>query len=462
VRPLLVYPRYRYRTVVTTDEPLGILYIGSMLRRGGFTPAYLDLTFEKDLSRLLKACREADCVAFSSTTQLFGTTREVLAAIREANPAIRSILGGPHATAFVEDALSAVDIAVVGEGEDTVLDLFQALAGGGPLSSVSGISYRENGEVRTTAARPFIRDLDTIPFPLREWADYSRDRRIGLIATRGCPFRCRFCKPMQDKLFGKRIRSRTPGNVVQEIEPLARAYPRKIFSFKDDMLTVNDTPWFRELGRQLQDRKLSIRWQCNSRVNTVSYEKLEAMRAAGCYHIYFGVESGSQNSLDFYRKDATVEQAIQAFDWCHRLRILPNASVILGAPEETREDLEKTYRLIKRLKPYNWLVHIATPFPGNDLYEYAAEHGILNEQHPLSDTEPTSNLYRGTLPMKLAYLTGKDIREYRGKIDRYMTRRFIVKSMLMPSLWQELIFSSGMRKAARMTLSKHFNPFHSG
>jgi radical SAM superfamily enzyme YgiQ (UPF0313 family) len=306
--------------------------------------------------------------------------------------------------------------------------------------------------------RPFIRDLDKIAFPVREWVDYTAYRRIGLMATRGCPYHCLFCKPMQDRLFGKKIRFRSAENVAEEIEPLARAYPKKVFTFKDDMLTVNGTSWFRELSEQFAARRIRVRWQCNSRVDTVDEEKLSFMKEAGCYHIYFGVESGSQRILDFYRKGTSVKKAIEAFDQCHKLGILPNASVILGAPEETREDMEQTFHLMKRLRPYKWLVHVATPFPGNYLHEYARGHGLLSHHFLQGSLVSSANPYEGKFPMKLKYLAPEDILEVRRKIDRHMKRRFLLRSLLMPSLWRELITSSGLRREAMRSLRKHFNP----
>ncbi len=456
---LLVCPAYKFETLTTTEEPLGALYIGASMKQAGYHADFVDLTFEKDLKRLLASARRADCVAFSSTTQLFPTARTLLASILEVNPSVKTVIGGPHATAFAEDALSSFDVAVVGEGEATTPDLLRCLDRGESLTEVPGIAFKQNGRVVINPARPFVQDLDKIAFPLREWADYSKYRRVGLMATRGCPYKCFFCKPMQDKLFGKKIRFRSPENVAEEIEPLARAYPRKVFTFKDDMLTVNRTSWFRELREQFEARKIRVRWQCNSRVDTVDEEKLTLMKEAGCYHIYFGVESGSQRILDFYHKGTSVEKAVEAFDRCHKLGILPNASVIIGAPEETREDMEQTFRLMKRLKPYKWLVHIATPFPGNYLNEYAKENDLFTDHFLHGGLVSSANPYEGKFPMKLKYLSPEDVLEVRRKIDRHMKRRFLLKSLLMPSLWRELITSSGLRREAIRSLKKHFNPF---
>ena len=183
------------------------------------------------------------------------------------------------------------------------------------------------------------------------------------------------------------------------------------------------------------------------------------MKKAGCYHIYFGVESGSQRILDFYQKDSTAKQAIEAFDLCRKLKILANASVILGAPEEKREDMEETFQLIKKLRPYKWLVHIATPFPGNYLYEYAKDNHLFSHNYRYEDMVFSRNLYTGKFPMKMKYLDSKDVLEYQKKIDQHMKKSFMKRSLLMPSLWMELISSPGMRKRAMLNIKKHFNPF---
>ena len=126
MKPLLVYPRYKYATMITTDEPLGILYIGAVVEKAGFRPTFNDLTFAKSLDSMLEAAKRSDCIAFSASTQLFRRTCEIMEKVRTVNPSIRSIIGGPHATAFVEDALAAFDIAV---WEDLHKALFKPVTG---------------------------------------------------------------------------------------------------------------------------------------------------------------------------------------------------------------------------------------------------------------------------------------------------------------------------------------------
>jgi radical SAM superfamily enzyme YgiQ (UPF0313 family) len=248
---------------------------------------------------------------------------------------------------------------------------------------------------------------------------YARYPTIGMIASRGCPFTCLYCKPMIDHLFGKKVRHRSAANVVAEIEYAIKVAGRKEICFKDDTLTVLPGQWFDEFAAELGKRRLKIRWQANSRVDTITFEKLKLMRDTGCMQLGFGVESGSPRTLEFYRKHATIEQVERAFGWCHELGILPHAYIMLGAPEETVDDLRMTYDLIKRIKPRSWIVYTTTAFPGNDLYAYAVEHDILNVT-TYDEYDNAENSILGRTPLKLKYLTASDIKRYRDKINHYM------------------------------------------
>lgn len=458
---LLIYPWYPYASVSTFEEPLGILYIASALLEAGFTVDVVDLTFNQKMEGLEEKVRWADAVGISAPTPLFGTADVVLRYTRKIKPDIFAIVGGPHATADPYDALRVgFDVAVVGEGEVTVVEVMKALEKGESLDKVAGIAYLEDGNLKLTAQRPFIPNLDEISFPARQFIDYSRYRRLGTIAMRGCPYRCLFCKPIEDKLFGKKLRKRSLENIVEEIYYLITKYGNRLVTFKDDTLTVNKTAWFERMGEELQRRGLRLNWQCSSRVDTVDLRKLRAMKAAGCSQIFFGIESGSQRILDYYQKDITVEQTKETFALCHRVGIRACASVMLGAPSETREDLEKTYQLVKTIKPFNWHVHVATPICGTFLYDQAKAEGRLDSEIDYRAFAPTGNIYRLHLPMKLNHLSGSDIATYRDRINHYMKYRLALRCLADPRFWMEIISSRGFRTIASNFIGRHFNPFH--
>jgi radical SAM superfamily enzyme YgiQ (UPF0313 family) len=196
-------------------------------------------------------------------------------------------------------------------------------------------------------------------------------------------------------------------------------------------------------------------------VDTVDLDKLRAMKAAGCRQIFFGIESGSQRILDYYRKDITVERIIETFALCRQVGIKSCASIMLGAPSETREDLEKTYQLVKRIRPFNWHVHVTTPICGSYLYDWALSEGRIGPGGDYHLFEPTGNLYRGQLPMKLDYLTAQDVITYRDRINRSMKFRLILACLVDLSFWREILVSRGLRTIVRNFIGRHFNPLKS-
>lgn len=455
---LLVYPYYPFASVSTFEEPVGILYLASTLLKAGYNVEVADLTFNREMEGLDQKVRWADLVGISAPTPLFGTADTVLRHIKKIRPDIPSIAGGPHATVNPFDALQAgFDIAVIGEGEKTVIEVAKALEHKTPLEKVDGIAYLEGNGMRLTPMRAFIQDLDEIPFPARQFIDYSRYRRLGIISMRGCPYRCLYCKPVEEKLFGKKLRKRSIGNVIEELDELIDHYGNRQISFKDDTLTVNKVEWFEQLGGHFNRRNMRLVWQCSSRVDTVDLEKLKAMKKAGCRQIFFGIESGSQRILDYYRKDITVERVKETFALCHLVGIRPSASIMLGAPTETREDLEKTYSLVKAIKPSNWHVHVTTPICGSYLYEQALAEKRLTIIKEYSAFAPTGNIYRLNLPMKLDNLSVNDIAEYRNRINNYMKFRVLLQSAADPHLWKEFFTSRGMRTIAFNFIKRHFD-----
>lgn len=460
LKVLFVYPWYPYDSVTTFEEPLGILYLASSLLKAGHKVDVADLTFNPNLDGLEDKACWADVVGISAPTPLFGTVSSTLGRIKDINPGIYGIIGGPHATAHPADALRpGFDVAVIGEGEVTLVELLDALERKESLHTVSGIAYRQGEELRLTSARPFIQNLDDIPLPSRQFIDYSRYRRFGIISMRGCPYRCLFCKPIEDKLFGNKLRKRSTESVAEEINALISRYGNRQISFKDDTLTVNKTDWFERLGVLLHRRRHHVSWQCSSRVDTVDIHKLKAMKKAGCRQIFFGIESGSQKILDYYHKDITVEQIVEAFELCRKTGIRACASVMLGAPSETRIDLEKTYRLIKTIKPFNWHIHSTTPICGTFLYDRAKAEGRLNSELDYRACEPTGNLYRLHLPMKLDRLSIDDIALYRNRINRHMKFQLLLNCLVDPSLWKEIFLSRGLRTIAFNFIRRHFKLF---
>ncbi len=407
---ILVYPRWDYPTFGQLQEPLGLLHIGAMLKAHGDTVKFFDLAVDA-IERVDEALPDADLVCISSSTVLFGRACLVLNRIKETRPGLPVIVGGPHATLMTEDAvMRGFDAAVIGEGEYTAIDLVEAIQEGAPLYEVAGAAAKKGDEVVFGPTRGFEADLDTFPDPDRTLIDYSKYfiddiEFVGMMSTRGCPYNCLFCKPMLDKVHGPKVRSRSPKRVAQEMSNVAKTLGYKRFLFKDDTMVLGGVEYFVEFERELASAGLcDSQWVCQARVDQISAPLLEQMKKCGVEAIAFGVESGSQKVLDFFRKGIKIEQTIKAFDLCHEHGIGTLAFVMLGAPVETREDLEATVRLVERIRPDSLSFSIATPGPGNALHDYAIENNLRN----VTAVEDNDYQYN-TDPIKLSLVTAKDV-----------------------------------------------------
>ena len=416
----LIYPNFNSRNAGGAQEPLGILSVASVIRKAGHEVGITDMTFSKKSSVIDAYVKKADVVGIGCSTPLFGKAVEMLKRARRINPHIFSIIGGPHATQDPEDALSqGFDVVVMGEAEKSMVDLLNCLGSTGDWRSLSGLAYLKDEKLIQTSRLEFVKDLNALPFVARDLIDQQKYiRRNGyasIFNTRGCPFRCLYCKPTVDKLFGSRPRMRSAENVAEEIEIIHKNYRVSKFYFKDDTLLLCGREWFENLRKEFNKRNLLIRWYCLGRVDQIDESLLKCMKAAGLEAIAFGIESGSQRILDFYHKDVTLSQAKIAFNLCHENNIMTHAYMMLGAPDETRKDLQQTLEFLKELRPHSCRFFITTPIPGNFLYDYAREKKIL-EVKLYEEYDNAFNLIQGKLPMKLDHPTIKDIQEYSKKM----------------------------------------------
>ncbi|MEA2036092.1 MAG: radical SAM protein [Nanoarchaeota archaeon] len=430
MRITLIYPGFK-EDASGLSEPLGILYIASVLKKEGHKVDFIDMTFNTDQNIIEKIVKNSDLVGMSCTSLLFDRVIKFVRDIKELNKDMPCFLGGSHGTINPEDVLKeGFDYVIIGEGENTVKNLADALSGKIDIESIDGLAFKKEDKVVIKSKMDFIDNLDSLPFPARELWDYESyfktgTTEIGIIATRGCPYNCLYCKPMIDKLFGNKVRKRSAKNVVEEIEKIDIGY-KGLFKgkvklwFKDDTLTLCGVSWFREFKKELAERELEIDWGCHTRVDNVDFELLMTMKEAGLSHISFGVESGSQKILNYYRKGTTVEQAVKAFEICRKLGIQTFAYFMVGAPVETREDLEMTYKLIKKIKPDGLDVYTTVPYPGNDLYDLLKDNKQLREQDNI-------DYYTKNSMIKLQYLTDMDLNEYRRKIYRLNNRQLMLR-----------------------------------
>jgi len=360
----------------TSLLPAGLLSLDAVLREAGHQVTLANLSgFGWDRVRQLLAELRPEAVGISQFTHNRVDSLRLARLAKELDPDCFVLIGGPHATHTWHDLLQGhpeLDAVVLGEGEATLLELLEARAAGTPLAAVAGIACREEGKTIRSAARAPIADLDLLPLPGLATSgavgvDFRRQLEF-VITSRGCPASCLFCS--SPLFWGRGVRFRSPASVVQEIRTLKERYGLIYFSFRDDTFTA-DRRRVLEICRLLQEERLHILWNCQSRVTAVDEEMLVAMKRAGCECIQFGVESGSPEMLKALGKrilPADVERAAAAV---RRVGINLSVYLITGIPGEGEADLQQTVRLIDRIRPQDGQVSPLVYYPGTELLDRA-------------------------------------------------------------------------------------------
>lgn len=376
----------------SSSPSLGILILAAVARQQGFDCAVVDasaleLTEQELLNRI--ATLRPDVIGISSTTLAIGNAGNIATAVKRLFPDVLIIAGGPHITAAPIETMTrfpALDIAVIGEGEETIAELLTVLQDNADLASVQGIIYRNGNNICDTGSRPMITDLDVLPFPAWDLLEEFPQRYLPapfkvrnlpaatLVTSRGCPNTCIFC---DRSVFGSSCHAYSAEYIVNEMTELHQRYDIKEFSFEDDTF-VTFKKRLVELCERLISLKLDISWTCLGRVNHVTADNLKLMRAAGCWQISYGIESGSQGILDLVNKGITLDQVRNAVDLCQAAGIKSKGFFIIGHPGETSETLRMTQDFALKLPLNDISVSLMTPFPGSEIYERASEFGTFD------------------------------------------------------------------------------------
>jgi anaerobic magnesium-protoporphyrin IX monomethyl ester cyclase len=365
--------------------PMASMYLAAYVRKMGYNPKILDmdldnLSFEDALKYVESTSPKIlGITAFTSTVK---TAYKLLDAIKERIKDIVTVIGGPHVTFMPDEALShqGVDIVAIGEGEETLYELIEAYEKNKDLSEVKGIVYKnKNGEIKMTKPRPFIQNLDEIPFPARDLVDYERYRWNGvleapMLTTRGCTFQCQYCS--SSEMMGRRYRMRSVQNVIDEIKEVQEKYHVRDIEFIDDTFTLN-MKRASEVMKAIISEKLDVRLSLSSRVNTINEELMQQLKKGGTENIYYGIESGSQRVLDLMKKGIKLEQAEAAVNLAKKYGIKVLGSYILGYPGETPDEMNQTIKFSIKLNTDYAQYSILTPFPGTPIYYELDEKGLI-------------------------------------------------------------------------------------
>lgn len=434
MKVLLINPPYnssKYKFIGLVAPPLGIAYIAAVIEKKGFDVSIIDApALEMDHETLKNEISKhsPDIVAITSVTPTISSALKTAEISKEICPDAVVVLGGYHPTFTYSQLLKldCVDVVVRGEGEYTMLELAEAIEAGRDLKEVQGIAC----ENFTAPPRDIIEDLDTLPFPARHLLPMDHYKVLNmklpigtLISGRGCPYTCSFCA--SSAMHGHKLRMRSAGNVLDEMEHLVNDHSAEMLAFMDDTFTINKKR-VHEICDGKIERGMDNYWGATARVDTLNEELLLKMKKSGCITLFLGVESSDQQSLDQMNKRTTVDKIKRAFELTRKHDIRTVASVALGMPGDTRKSIERTIKFVRNLNPSYAIFSLATPYPGTDFYMKVAGRDLLktddwSKYNLLSPVLETVDCSRE----ELKKLQKKAFRQF------YLRPRYIVQQTIM-------------------------------
>ena len=380
--------------------PISLPSIAALLRQKGFEVKLIDciaeeLSAEAAIRQIFHFKPKLVILNFSTAT--FSADKNFALELKKTLPRTHLAGIGVHVSTLPEETLieTALDSIIRGEPEMTALDLAENLRGKERLRYVKGLSYRGNPTFVHNPARPWIENLDALPFPARDLLKNERykmpvfNRPYTLVITaRGCPNNCSFCTA--NLYYGTKIRKRSPENVLDEVEEILKVHKIRDITFWADTFTF-DRHYVLKICQEIKERGLKFRWMANARVDRVDPEMLKEMASTGCQIISYGVESGVQKILNHIGKNITLKQIRQAFCWTRQAGIESAAHIIFGLPGETEETIKQTIKFVKEINPDYIQFYSAIPFPGTRFYEEAAKKGWITSKD-WSDYELGKNI----------------------------------------------------------------------
>lgn len=358
-------------------KPLSFGYLKSYINQYFNNP--VDMVYLNTLEEIDKF----DIIGISSTSQDFPNAKEIAKSIKSVNKEVVTILGGHYITYFPKTLPKEFDVGIIGEGEETFLELIRYFFDCGfmlkseKLRNIKGVVFRENGNIVITPRRDLIFPLDKIPFPyrLKESVPY-------LFSSRGCPYKCAFCS---SSAFWDKTRFFSAEYVIKEIEDILKRFPNvRYIPIWDDLFIVNKAR-FKKFVELVEEKGIDkrITFTFSVRANLVDDELCEQLKRINVSSVGFGSESGSDKILNLLNKGTTVEINQKAIDTFHKYMIAVGCSFIVGSPTETEEDVRRTYEFILKnitdgkLNP-DCRVNILMPMPGTEMWNYALRSGIID------------------------------------------------------------------------------------
>lgn len=368
--------------VIPPLPPADLMYLAAVAEKQGFEAKISDYSQSGDYEEDLREFKP-DYLVVNIATPTLEHDLDAVKKAKEICPNITTVAKGAAFLTLGEKIVSEhneLDFGILGEAEDTLKDILDNK----PKNNILGIYYKVNDEVKFTGKRPFIEDLDSLPFPARHLVNNNIYRRpdnnkvqATIKVSRGCPFHCFFC--LATPVSGAKVRRRSPENIVAEIRECVEKYNIKNFLFWSDIFNI-DKDWTMKLCQAIIDSGLKITWSANTRADTADYEMAKIMYKSGCRLVSIGVESGSQYMLEKMGKKITLNDVRRTVKVFKKAKIRIYNYFVIGLPWETEETVEETIKFAIELNSDFISFYTATPLPGSRFYDYALEHNLFDKE----------------------------------------------------------------------------------
>jgi anaerobic magnesium-protoporphyrin IX monomethyl ester cyclase len=370
----------------TDYEPQGIMHLSSALKAAGHQVELAVARYHDPVA--VAGEFQPDVVGHSVITGSQRYYLDVNRRLKAAMPGLFSVFGGPHPTFFPEMIEEdGVDGICRGEGEEALVALVNALADGGPeaASGVANWSFRRNGDLVVNPVRPYVQDLDSLPFPDRALV-YERDPIAArskikhFLTGRGCPYNCTYCfNHALSEIYrggGRRFRQRSVDNVVEEVRWVRDHYPLEFVVFVDDTFVLSNE-WLAEFAEKYP-RHIGLPFFCNTRANLVTAEQVRLLKEAGCYSVSMGIEAANDRIRnELLKRRMSREQILQAACLLREGGLRFTTTNMIGLPTSTLEDDFETLELNVQVRPSYAHVFIFQPYPRTELGEFTREQGWM-------------------------------------------------------------------------------------
>jgi radical SAM superfamily enzyme YgiQ (UPF0313 family) len=381
----------KLKSAIAVSIPYGLLSIAAVVREHGYAVSLIDATnlgytTEETVRRILAL--DPDYVGITTVTLSIDRCAEVATGLKAGKPGLPVIAGGPHISSAPKETMRlypSLDIGVIGEGEETIVELLNALDEGRPLARIRGIIHRLGNEIVHEQRRPFLANLDDLPMPAWDILSdmkmyrpsapsYVRLPSTTIVTSRGCPGRCIFCN--SKAMYGN-LRCFSAAYVLSMIEHLVETYGIRDISIYDDNFLFHEDR-VREICNSILKNRMDLTWSCYSRVDHGNLELFKLMKKAGCWQVSYGIESGSQRILDSIKKDVTLSQISDTVRMTKRAGLRSRGFFIIGHLQDDQDSVLETIEFMRRLPLDDFHFTTFTPLPGTVAYATADQFGAFD------------------------------------------------------------------------------------